>query len=76
MPQCPDVPFLRHYSYSYQFYGAVPGSNLVVRMVSEINNYDYIADLILSVDGHLEVKVVTSGCAANGSLLRKPLQPV
>jgi Cu2+-containing amine oxidase len=52
---------LRHYSYSYQFYGAIPGASLVVRMVSEINNYDYIADLILSNDGMLEVKVVTSG---------------
>jgi Cu2+-containing amine oxidase len=39
----------------------VPGASLVVRMVSEINNYDYIADLILSNDGMLEVKVVTSG---------------
>uniref|UniRef100_A0A383WJJ4 Amine oxidase n=1 Tax=Tetradesmus obliquus TaxID=3088 RepID=A0A383WJJ4_TETOB len=57
----PDTPVLRHYSYSYQFYGAIPGASLVVRMVSEINNYDYIADLILSNDGMLEVKVVTSG---------------
>uniref|UniRef100_A0A383VT45 Amine oxidase n=1 Tax=Tetradesmus obliquus TaxID=3088 RepID=A0A383VT45_TETOB len=57
----PDTPTLRHYSYSYQFYGAVPGATLVVRMVSEINNYDYITDLILSNDGMLEVKVVTSG---------------
>jgi Cu2+-containing amine oxidase len=56
-----DTPVLRHYSYSYQFYGAIPGASLVVRMVSEINNYDYIADLILSNDGMLEVKVVTSG---------------
>jgi Cu2+-containing amine oxidase len=56
-----DTPVLRHYSYSYQFYGAIPGASLVVRMVSEINNYDYIADLILSNDGVLEVKVVTSG---------------
>jgi Cu2+-containing amine oxidase len=56
-----DTPTLRHYSYSYQFYGAVPGASLVVRMVSEINNYDYITDLILSNDGMLEVKVVTSG---------------
>jgi Cu2+-containing amine oxidase len=56
-----DMPTLRHYSYSYQFYGAVPGASLVVRMVSEINNYDYITDLILSNDGMLEVKVVTSG---------------
>ena len=58
---CADTPTLRHYSYSYQFYGAVPGASLVVRMVSEINNYDYITDLILSNDGMLEVKVVTSG---------------
>lgn len=56
-----DTPTLRHYSYSYQFYGAVPGAQLVIRMVSEINNYDYICNLILSVDGTLEVKVVTSG---------------
>jgi Cu2+-containing amine oxidase len=56
-----DTPVLRHYSYSYQFYGAVPGASLVVRMVSEINNYDYVTDLILSNDGMLEVKVVTSG---------------
>jgi Cu2+-containing amine oxidase len=52
---------LRHYSYSYDFYGAVPGALLVVRMVSEINNYDYIADLVLSIDGMIEARVVTSG---------------
>lgn len=57
----PDTPALRHYSYNYKFYGAVPGAQLVVRMVSEINNYDYIADLWLSVDGVMDVRVVTSG---------------
>jgi Cu2+-containing amine oxidase len=56
-----DTPALRHYSYNYKFYGAVPGAQLVVRMVSEINNYDYIADLWLSVDGVMDVRVVTSG---------------
>lgn len=56
-----DTPALRHYSYNYKFYGAVPGAQLVVRMVSEINNYDYIADMWLSVDGVMDVRVVTSG---------------
>lgn len=32
-----DTPALRHYSYNYKFYGAVPGAQLVIRMVSEIN---------------------------------------
>jgi Cu2+-containing amine oxidase len=56
-----DTPALRHYSYNYKFYGAVPGAQLVVRMVSEINNYDYIADVWLSNDGVMDVRVVTSG---------------
>lgn len=56
-----DTPALRHYSYNYKFYGAVPGAQLVIRMVSEINNYDYIADMWLSVDGVMDVRVVTSG---------------
>jgi Cu2+-containing amine oxidase len=56
-----DTPALRHYSYNYKFYGAVPGAQLVIRMVSEINNYDYIADVWLSVDGVMDVRVVTSG---------------
>lgn len=60
-PGVAATPALRHYSYSYDFYGAVPGALLVVRMVSEINNYDYIADLVLSIDGVIEARVVTSG---------------
>lgn len=56
-----DTPALRHYSYNYKFYGAVPGAQLVIRMVSEINNYDYIADMWLSNDGVMDVRVVTSG---------------
>eukprot|EP00775_Hariotina_reticulata_P012327 gene12327-12462_t len=59
--QNPDTPALRHYSYSFDFYGAVPGGLLVVRMVSSIYNYDYFADLVLSIDGVVETRVVTSG---------------
>jgi Cu2+-containing amine oxidase len=39
----------------------VPGAQLVIRMVSEINNYDYIADVWLANDGVMDVRVVTSG---------------
>jgi Cu2+-containing amine oxidase len=37
-----DIPLLRHYSSTYKFYGAVPGGELVVRMISSVYNYDYI----------------------------------
>jgi Cu2+-containing amine oxidase len=56
-----DIPLLRHYSSAYKFYGAVPGAQLVVRMISTVYNYDYIQDLHLGVDGTLDVKVTTSG---------------
>jgi Cu2+-containing amine oxidase len=55
------MPLLRHYSSAYKFYGAVPGAQLVVRMISTVYNYDYIQDLHLGVDGTLDVKVTTSG---------------
>lgn len=54
---------LRHYSSAYRFYGAVPGAQLVVRMISTVYNYDYIQDMRLDIDGTIEVKVVTSGYA-------------
>jgi Cu2+-containing amine oxidase len=37
-----DVPLLRHYSSTFKFHGAVPGGELVVRMISSVYNYDYI----------------------------------
>lgn len=56
-----DTPILRHYSSAFGFYGAVPGAQLVVRMISTVYNYDYIQDLRMSVDGTVDVKVVTTG---------------
>jgi hypothetical protein len=41
-----DMPLLRHYSSAFKFYGAVPGAQLVVRMISTVYNYDYIQDLV------------------------------
>lgn len=58
---CADMPVLRHYSSAYKYYGAVPGAQLIVRMISTVYNYDYIQDLVLGVDGTLDVKVTTSG---------------
>jgi Cu2+-containing amine oxidase len=55
------MPVLRHYSQAYKFYGAVPGAQLIVRMISTVYNYDYIQDLVLGIDGTIDVKVTTSG---------------
>jgi Cu2+-containing amine oxidase len=55
------LPVIRHYSYSYDFYGAVKSWALVIRAVAEVYNYDYIVDTMLYVDGTLETKVQTSG---------------
>lgn len=40
------MPLLRHYSSAYKFFGAVPGAQLIVRMISTVYNYDYIQDLV------------------------------
>lgn len=55
------MPILRHYSAAYKYYGAVPGAQLIVRMISTVFNYDYIQDLVLGVDGTIDVRVTTSG---------------
>ena len=57
----PATPALRHHSFSFKWYGAVRGAELVVRVASEVFNYDYLHDLILRVDGSLEARVQTSG---------------
>jgi len=55
------MPILRHYSSAYKYYGGVPGAQLIVRMISTVYNYDYIQDLVLGVDGTIDVRVTTSG---------------
>ncbi|KAF6249317.1 copper amine oxidase [Scenedesmus sp. NREL 46B-D3] len=57
-------PLLRHWADaggSPAYYGAVQGSALVVRTISTVYNYDYIADLRLHLDGSIEVAVHTTG---------------
>ena len=64
-----NLPALRHYDYAFQFYGAVKSHMLTVRMVSEVYNYDYICDFNFYVDGTLEPRVQTSGCARAFALI-------
>lgn len=68
LPVQTDVPLMRHYSSTFKFYGAVPGAELVVRMMSTVYNIDYIHDLELSVGGGINVKVYTSGYVQTGPL--------
>ncbi len=52
------MPVLRHWADSggnLMYYGAVPGSVLVVRGISAVYNYDYISDLRLHLDGTIQV---------------------
>ena len=65
-PAYADRPVMRHYSSAFKFYGAVPGAQLVVRMISTVYNYDYIQDLMLNVDGSIDVRVTTSGYVQAG----------
>lgn len=62
---------MRHYSSTFKFYGAVPGAQLVVRMISSVYNYDYIQDMFLGVDGIIDVKIYTTGYAQTGTASHK-----
>ena len=61
------LPLRRHYDTdfkgSYNFYGGVPGSALVLRTASTTYNYDYVLDYIFYPNGVLEVRTTTSGYA-------------
>eukprot|EP00879_Flechtneria_rotunda_P010440 GHRR01010916.1.p1 GENE.GHRR01010916.1~~GHRR01010916.1.p1 ORF type:complete len:338 (+),score=115.67 GHRR01010916.1:40-1014(+) len=57
-------PLLRHWADAGggpAYYGALPGSVLVIRAISAVYNYDYIQDLRLHLDGSIEVTVHTTG---------------
>ena len=61
------IPLRRHYDTdfkgSYNFYGGVPGSALILRTASTTYNYDYVLDYIFYPNGVLEVRTTTSGYA-------------
>eukprot|EP00775_Hariotina_reticulata_P009066 gene9066-9236_t len=57
-------PLLRHYADSgggAAYYGGILDTTLTVRAISVIYNYDYVQDLVLHLDGSIEVAAHTTG---------------
>ena len=54
-------PAWRHYEVNKESYEGRPGVELVVRMASQVGNYDYIVDWVFNHAGEIEARVGSTG---------------
>ncbi len=54
-------PAWRHYEVNNETYEGRPGVELVVRMASQVGNYDYVIDWVFNHAGEIEARVGSTG---------------
>ncbi len=54
-------PLYKHYDADSNVHEGMPGTQMVIGFMCTVGNYDYIFDLIFSLDGNIEVRISALG---------------